>query len=214
METAHAPDISVEFDTLPEYSVDDKDATLHEEEQKPFLTPIQETGTEYHDSSEIKMGHYTCALFLSEPAAWYWPRAKQHLSDAAAHLLSSQHFLDFSELQPIQQNPGPTDPLSGLALATIHTVTEVLGGTMETLNIDSQRSSPGRESARGLARLTLAGLKAPRDFTLALAEGFNNMPRLYGDHGEAGGVRPAPVITGVGSGMVAAGKVRILAGRR
>lgn len=212
IETDHTSDLSIDFEHLPAYSAEDEDeaevehATLREQEQAPLASPATQTKTETQSPNEkgLKTGHYTCSLFLSSPAIWYWPATKQHLSDDAARLLSSQNFLELKDLQPIPQNSGPADPLSGLALATAHTVTEILGGTRDTLNIVS---SP----TRGLGRLTLAGLKAPRDLTLALAEGFGNVPRLYGDHGESGGVRSTPVITGIGSGMVAAGKVSVLA---
>lgn len=39
------------------------------------------------------------------------------------------------------------------------------------------------------------------DFTLSLAQGFHNAPKLYGDD-----VRPTQKITGFGSGLKAAGK--------
>ena len=47
-------------------------------------------------------------------------------------------------------------------------------------------------------------LKMPMDFTLGLAKGFRNAPKLYGDDT----VREADKITGVRSGLKTAGKVR------
>jgi hypothetical protein len=59
-----------------------------------------------------------------------------------------------------------------------------------------------------IARKTAAkvfnmGLKAPTDFTLAVAKGFHNAPLLYGDDT----VREPPKITGIKSGLKAAGRV-------
>ena len=48
-----------------------------------------------------------------------------------------------------------------------------------------------------------AGLKSPMDFTLGIARGFHNAPKLYGDES----VRPSEKITGIQSGLRAAGKV-------
>lgn len=44
-------------------------------------------------------------------------------------------------------------------------------------------------------------LLAPMDFTLSLAQGFHNAPKLYGDE-----VRPTQRVTGFQSGLKAAGK--------
>ena len=49
-------------------------------------------------------------------------------------------------------------------------------------------------------------LKAPASFAYGLAEGFNNLPKTYGDDT----VRETGKITGLGSGLSAAGKVRSL----
>lgn len=48
-----------------------------------------------------------------------------------------------------------------------------------------------------------AGLKSPMDFTLGIARGFHNAPKLYGDES----VRPSDKITGIQSGLRAASKV-------
>lgn len=59
-------------------------------------------------------------------------------------------------------------------------------------------------AGKGVARVVDAGIKSPMDFTLSLAKGFHNAPRLYGDLS----VRPHERITGFQSGLKAAGKVR------
>ena len=59
------------------------------------------------------------------------------------------------------------------------------------------------DTGKGVGRIVGAGLKSPMDFTLGLARGFHNAPRLYGDES----VRPADKITGFSSGLKAASKV-------
>jgi UDP:flavonoid glycosyltransferase YjiC (YdhE family) len=58
------------------------------------------------------------------------------------------------------------------------------------------------DGGKGVSRIMSAGIKSPMDFTMALAKGFHNAPKLYGDDT----VRPAERITGVQSGFKAAGK--------
>jgi UDP:flavonoid glycosyltransferase YjiC (YdhE family) len=58
------------------------------------------------------------------------------------------------------------------------------------------------DSGKGVSRIVSAGIKSPMDFTMALAKGFHNAPKLYGDDT----VRPAERITGIQSGFKAVGK--------
>src|SRR6187402_2470730 len=99
-------------------------------------------------------------------------------------------------------------------LATLGTVKEVLGGVADypvaatqavirSSSRDSADEAVWLSSKKGVPRIVTAALSAPRDYTMALAEGFRNAPRLYGDES----VREKPVIVGFGSGVVAAGKV-------
>ncbi len=60
-------------------------------------------------------------------------------------------------------------------------------------------------AGKGIGRIVEAGLKSPMDFTLSIARGFHNAPKLYGDES----VRPSEKITGIQSGLRAAGKVFI-----
>ncbi|KAI4256519.1 MAG: hypothetical protein LQ352_002067 [Teloschistes flavicans] len=55
---------------------------------------------------------------------------------------------------------------------------------------------------KGLGRIVGAGLKSPLDFTLSVARGFHNAPKLYGDES----VRHPDKVTGIQSGLKAAGK--------
>lgn len=59
-------------------------------------------------------------------------------------------------------------------------------------------------ASKGISRIVGAGLKSPMDFTLGLARGFHNAPKLYGDDT----VRPQEKVTDFQSGLRAAGKVR------
>ena len=60
--------------------------------------------------------------------------------------------------------------------------------------------SPGEDV--GQFKIVSAGMKSPMDFTMGLAKGFHNAPKLYGDDT----VRKSDKITGVQSGLVAAAK--------
>jgi hypothetical protein len=59
------------------------------------------------------------------------------------------------------------------------------------------------DSGKGVSRIVGTGLKAPMDFTLNISKGFNNVPKIYGDDT----VRKQQEVTGVASGLAAAGKV-------
>lgn len=60
-------------------------------------------------------------------------------------------------------------------------------------------------AGKGISRIVGAGLKSPMDFSLGLARGFHNAPKLYGDDT----VRPQEKVTDLQSGLKAAGKVRL-----
>lgn len=62
------------------------------------------------------------------------------------------------------------------------------------------------DTGKGIGRIVGAGLKSPMDFTLSLARGFHNAPKLYGDDM----VRHPDKVTGIRSGFKAAGKVHTL----
>ena len=58
-------------------------------------------------------------------------------------------------------------------------------------------------AGKSVKQIVGAGIKSPMDFTLSLAQGFHNAPKLYGDDS----VRKADKVTGFQSGLKAAGKV-------
>lgn len=57
-------------------------------------------------------------------------------------------------------------------------------------------------AGKGIQRIVAAGMKSPMDFTLGIARGFHNAPKLYGDDT----VRPHEKVTDFQSGLKAAGK--------
>jgi hypothetical protein len=59
-------------------------------------------------------------------------------------------------------------------------------------------------SMQGLTRIASATIKAPMDITLSTAQGLHNAPKIYGDRT----VREMDKVTGLGSGLKAAGKLR------
>jgi len=59
-------------------------------------------------------------------------------------------------------------------------------------------------AGKSIKQIVGAGVKSPMDFTLNLARGFHNAPKLYGDDT----VRQADKVTDFQSGLKAAGKVR------
>ncbi|KAH0559843.1 hypothetical protein GP486_003640 [Trichoglossum hirsutum] len=105
--------------------------------------------------------------------------------------------------------------------STKSSMAQALSGRLSRSNSGSRRSSSlhrrsGSDSTPQAAQVTLdaaigatksvsrivgTGLKSPIDFTLSLARGFHNAPKLYGDT-----VRPSDKVTGIQSGLKAAGK--------
>lgn len=61
----------------------------------------------------------------------------------------------------------------------------------------------GERAVKGLGRITKAALRSPMAFSVGMAQGAHNLPKVWGDKT----VRPQEKITGIGSGLRAAGKV-------
>jgi len=73
------------------------------------------------------------------------------------------------------------------------------GSGQELGNITLESAIGG---ARAVSKIVGAGVKSPMDFTMSLAKGFHNAPKLYGDET----VRKSGKITGIQSGFAEAGK--------
>jgi len=74
--------------------------------------------------------------------------------------------------------------------------------TSETFNPSSLTLDTAIGAGKGVQRIVAAGMKSPMDFTLGIARGFHNAPKLYGDDT----VRPQEKVTDLQSGLKAAGK--------
>jgi hypothetical protein len=62
------------------------------------------------------------------------------------------------------------------------------------------------KTSKGIGRIVGAGFKSPMDFSLNVAKGFHNLPKLYG-----GEVRRVDKVTDLETGMRTAVKVSLLA---
>lgn len=67
----------------------------------------------------------------------------------------------------------------------------------------------GLRAAKGLGRIVKAAARSPGTFTVAMAQGAHNAPRMWGDKT----VRPQDKVTGVVSGLTAGCKVGYSAAR-
>jgi hypothetical protein len=115
---------------------------------------------------------------------------------------------------------GPNNPIAGITNAAIDTIGGILKGVgdypielMKATGLHEPASHSksttvdfALDPGKGVSRMIGSTLKAPADFAYGIAEGFNNMPKIYGDDT----VRETGKITGLGSGLSAAGKVRSL----
>ncbi|KAK8139333.1 Sterol 3-beta-glucosyltransferase [Apiospora sp. TS-2023a] len=73
--------------------------------------------------------------------------------------------------------------------------------TATTPGIENAAEEYGADISKGLEKSGKAIAQAPVDLAMAIAQGFHNAPRLYGDDT----VRRPPRVTGIKSGMQAAG---------
>lgn len=208
----------IHHETLPSY-----------EEQQPF--GAHESYNENDSKSlsltyqQLQEGQYCCDIIPSEPAIWVSKSTGLRLSTLALSVIGDSGSLPPDDLEAYVRLPLPIhlfhltdpysscasclilnrfdfnkhikgssyrDPISGLISTVYGTVVEVLGAAT---------SIP---STACVTRIIRAGLMAPHDYTMALTEGFHNVPKLYGDDT----VRDASEVVGFQSGMAAAGKVR------
>lgn len=72
-----------------------------------------------------------------------------------------------------------------------------------TDNLRNMQVDSAVDTGKGLARIVGAGFKSPMDFSLNVAKGFHNVPKLYG-----GEVRKVDNVTDFKSGLSTAAKVR------
>lgn len=77
-------------------------------------------------------------------------------------------------------------------------------GTTFSDNLKNMSVGTTVDTGKGLARIVGAGFKSPMDFSLNVAKGFHNVPKLYG-----GEVRQVDKVTDFRSGIRTAAKVRL-----
>ena len=77
-------------------------------------------------------------------------------------------------------NAGPLSPSSQTSASSRPRSPQRSGSSLKDIDWKSQFST-GADTAKGVHRIVGAGLKSPLDFTMGLAKGFHNAPKLYGD---------------------------------
>ena len=182
--------------------------------------PGARTGaTAFHDSLTISR----CDLLPSRIAVWRAPNGTK-LSALAAALLASRNIITYPQLKLHRHtewptDTGPIDPISGGASALVGTMGSIMlaAGDFPKELFRAMSNKPGGpdtgtgmettiahgpNAVGSIAQIVGAGIKSPMDFTLSLARGFRNAPKLYGDTT----VRPAPTITGYQSGLRASAR--------
>ena len=143
----------------------------------------------------------------------YSPTSERECNRSAAHLHGSN-------------SPGDADSSTLYAQSTCSREAEEMQPSSSTFNVSATSSSNagGKRdnrilqtsngvvlgTSKAIGKILVAGLKSPFEVSLSAAKGFHNVPRLYGDET----VRPHDRITGVWSGLKAAGKVSLLLFRR
>jgi sterol 3beta-glucosyltransferase len=157
-----------------------------------------------------------CDVLPNQPAVWTYKGTKGSkkvvkLSKMAAEtLLVSRRFkagdLGMNETKPVFIEHRRWDPITGGASAMISTVydtSHALGAAMTKkggLDFDDSDNARTKNFAKASSSLVKG---AVIDMPMALADGLRHAPRMYGDKG-----RDYGQITGIGSGLSMAGKVR------
>ncbi|KAK4503548.1 hypothetical protein PRZ48_004463 [Zasmidium cellare] len=124
------------------------------------------------------------------------------------NLQESMARLNSGPLSPSSESGGQKRISSSMADA----LNGQLGATRTRSRSNSRPGSPkgsfaqhlktGQDTAKGVHRIVGAGLKSPMDFSMGLAKGFHNAPKLYGDES----VRQSEKVSDFKSGIMAATK--------
>ncbi|CAE6371372.1 unnamed protein product [Rhizoctonia solani] len=133
-----------------------------------------------------------CDLDPTRVAVWYSPVHKMRLSAFAAQVLSEAGYLDINKLRLYRSREYIThvdafDPVSG----TLSPAMKLLGDFGRGVS-----KLPTRPD-KGLAQIVVAGTLGATSTLKGTADGFANLPKLYG-----GQMRERKKVNGVGSGMV------------
>ncbi|KAH6984932.1 hypothetical protein BKA56DRAFT_671389 [Ilyonectria sp. MPI-CAGE-AT-0026] len=168
-----------------------------------------------------------CSILKDQVAVWKVKGSHVRLSALVADILVGNGLLSWKSLRLIRHMEwndfqGPGEPVTGAASSIARSVGEAFTGIVSVPYRLAKRAAGHRDKknkslhkngsrndwmesracdvARGVERTATAIAKAPADLSLALAQGFHNAPRLYGDDT----VRRTPRVTGFRSGLRAA----------
>ncbi|KAJ4304126.1 hypothetical protein N0V88_001736 [Collariella sp. IMI 366227] len=157
-----------------------------------------------------------CSILPDRVAVWQMKKTGLRLSAEAAELLVERGLVSWKKLRLLRHNEwndfeGPGEPLTGAAGSLMTSVGNIFGvETTTTHAIDRRNTSSTvatnpaeevvRQVGRGARKSASALARTPVDLSLALAQGFHNAPRLYGDDT----VRRPTRVTGIRSGLRAA----------
>ncbi|KAL8951341.1 MAG: hypothetical protein Q9222_002678 [Ikaeria aurantiellina] len=168
-----------------------------------------------------------CSILPGRAAIWRVKRSTTRLSAFAATTLCNQGLLNWNDLKLYRPKEyifeeGPWDPLSASTYASFGAAGDAMMSVVDlpvdtyraarSKSVDQQGNPPsvGQGSAnaalaasKGVGKIAAIGLTVPMDVTVNMSRGFHNAPRLYGDDT----VREADKVTGLGRGLIAAGKV-------
>jgi sterol 3beta-glucosyltransferase len=177
-------------------------------------TGVQSAVASFHRN--LPRAALPCDVLPDQPAAWTYKTNKGSkkilkLSKVAAETLIVNRCIKANELgmnesKPIFIEHTRWDPITGGASAMISTVydtSHALGAAMTKkggLDFDDSENARTKNFAKARSSLVKG---AVFDMPLALADGLRHAPRMYGDKG-----RDYGQITGIGSGLSMAGKVR------
>lgn len=146
-----------------------------------------------------------CDFLPEKVAVWRIRRTRIRLSALAASILVRSSKLTWRDLRLVRHTEwsdynGPGEPVSG-GISALFRSTGAIARDLASVpaSIFKRHKQP---SAHGLTSAAKHAAEAPADFSLAVAQGFHNAPRLLGDTD----VRRPPRITGIHSGLRAAGK--------
>lgn len=137
------------------------------------------------------------------------------MSSEATAIDAQAEILDILSTVNIAQ-PGAFETLIAATMSNLPEISSKESSAMSSqvsLIPESKQRGRGSQQTRaaaicvgkGFGNIVLPVLKSPMDFSLGIAQGFHNAPKLYGDTT----VRPPDKITGISSGLRAAGKVCI-----
>ncbi|PQE18815.1 glycosyltransferase family 28 domain-containing protein [Rutstroemia sp. NJR-2017a WRK4] len=183
-EHAHSRESSGSTSATPKFTAPNRShgpSTLDEQSLRSVDASLQKASESSAKTSYESSHNY------SEPATPITPVSSiDWIADAPSPGMKHAHTFGEGIKNPMQQHHGP---LSGSA-------------TPKEFDPSKLTLENAIGAGKGISRIIGAGMKSPMDFTLGIARGFHNAPKLYGDDT----VRPQAKVTDFQSGLKAAGK--------